>query len=308
MTPATAWTASRSGEEAEAACPAAVRTGPLTAYFALAKGRLVLAILAVVAATFLAAGGPLGWRLVAVLVGTAATAGAAGALNQWWEAPFDAQMVRTRGRPIPTGRIGSREALAFAAGLFTLGAVVLQVGAGAARPCWRRPARPSTCWPTPRSAPLAPEPGPGRPVGRAARPDRLDRGGGDAQRRGAAAVRRPAGLAGAPHPGDRLALPRRLRARRLPDALALDPTGRATGRVATAGAVLTAGVSIGGLVALEAPGLAIAAAVGAGAGLVAAAAALWLRPDDQRARRLFRATVLLLPLLLLAHLVPGAAP
>jgi protoheme IX farnesyltransferase len=40
-------------------------------------------------------------------------AGAAGALNMWYEADIDAVMKRTAQRPLPAGRIGREEALAF---------------------------------------------------------------------------------------------------------------------------------------------------------------------------------------------------
>ena len=40
-------------------------------------------------------------------------AGAAGALNMWYEADLDAIMARTAQRPIPLGRIAPSEALAF---------------------------------------------------------------------------------------------------------------------------------------------------------------------------------------------------
>jgi protoheme IX farnesyltransferase len=40
-------------------------------------------------------------------------AGASGALNMWWDADIDAQMVRTRKRPIPAGKVAPDEALAF---------------------------------------------------------------------------------------------------------------------------------------------------------------------------------------------------
>lgn len=43
----------------------------------------------------------------------AAGAGAAGALNMWFDADIDARMVRTRSRPIPEGRILPGEALGF---------------------------------------------------------------------------------------------------------------------------------------------------------------------------------------------------
>ncbi|MBM7404611.1 MULTISPECIES: heme o synthase [Sphingomonas] len=44
-------------------------------------------------------------------------AGAAGALNQWYEADLDAHMKRTRGRPLPAGRMDRQSALHFGVGL-----------------------------------------------------------------------------------------------------------------------------------------------------------------------------------------------
>ncbi|RIA43862.1 protoheme IX farnesyltransferase [Hephaestia caeni] len=44
-------------------------------------------------------------------------AGAAGALNMWYEADLDAQMKRTRGRPLPAGRMDRQSALHFGVGL-----------------------------------------------------------------------------------------------------------------------------------------------------------------------------------------------
>src|SRR5436190_8452689 len=46
-------------------------------------------------------------------------AGAAGALNMWYDADIDARMVRTAGRPIPRGRVTPGEAAGFG---FTLAA------------------------------------------------------------------------------------------------------------------------------------------------------------------------------------------
>jgi protoheme IX farnesyltransferase len=40
-------------------------------------------------------------------------AGAAGAINMWYDRDIDALMARTRGRPIPSGRMAPAEALAF---------------------------------------------------------------------------------------------------------------------------------------------------------------------------------------------------
>jgi protoheme IX farnesyltransferase len=47
--------------------------------------------------------------LLAIAVG----AGASGALNMWWDADIDAEMQRTRSRPIPQGRVTPDEALTF---------------------------------------------------------------------------------------------------------------------------------------------------------------------------------------------------
>ncbi|MEW6254588.1 MAG: heme o synthase [Pseudomonadota bacterium] len=56
-------------------------------------------------------------------------AGAAGALNMWWDADIDAVMSRTRRRPIPSGRVTPREALAFGLTLsfFSVGVLGLLV-------------------------------------------------------------------------------------------------------------------------------------------------------------------------------------
>ncbi|MBX3565757.1 MAG: heme o synthase [Sphingomonas sp.] len=44
-------------------------------------------------------------------------AGAAGALNQWYESDIDARMKRTAGRPLPAGRMDRQSALHFGVGL-----------------------------------------------------------------------------------------------------------------------------------------------------------------------------------------------
>ena len=44
-------------------------------------------------------------------------AGAAGALNQWYEADIDAKMKRTAGRPLPAGRMDKQSALHFGVGV-----------------------------------------------------------------------------------------------------------------------------------------------------------------------------------------------
>jgi heme o synthase len=59
--------------------------------------------------------------LICIAVG----AGAAGALNMWYDADIDARMARTAARPIPAGRLAPGEALAFGLTLATGSVVVL---------------------------------------------------------------------------------------------------------------------------------------------------------------------------------------
>src|SRR5271170_7071379 len=59
--------------------------------------------------------------LICIAVG----AGAAGALNMWYDADIDARMARTAARPIPAGRVAPGEALAFGLMLAAFSVVVL---------------------------------------------------------------------------------------------------------------------------------------------------------------------------------------
>lgn len=66
-----------------------------------------------------------------VMAGTGlATAGAL-SLNQWVEREVDALMVRTRGRPLPTGRVSPMAALAFGTVLLMAGLMWLALAVGA---------------------------------------------------------------------------------------------------------------------------------------------------------------------------------
>ncbi|WP_294009149.1 heme o synthase [Sphingomonas sp.] len=56
-------------------------------------------------------------------------AGAAGALNQWYEADLDALMRRTAGRPLPAGRMDRQTALHFGVGLGAFSVVLMDVAA-----------------------------------------------------------------------------------------------------------------------------------------------------------------------------------
>ena len=64
-------------------------------------------------------------RLVALLAGTALTAGGSGALNHWWEREYDAKMKRTQERPLPTGRVSPGFVLGYGLATIALGLALL---------------------------------------------------------------------------------------------------------------------------------------------------------------------------------------
>ncbi len=54
-------------------------------------------------------------------------AGAAGALNQWYEADIDAKMRRTADRPLPAGRLDPQSALHFGVGLAAFSVILMEL-------------------------------------------------------------------------------------------------------------------------------------------------------------------------------------
>lgn len=86
------------------------------AYWELTKpGITRLVVLTAAAGFLLGTRGAVDWALFThALLGTALVAGGTNALNQWWERDADARMHRTRLRPLPAGRLRPSDALAFA--------------------------------------------------------------------------------------------------------------------------------------------------------------------------------------------------
>jgi protoheme IX farnesyltransferase len=97
----------------------------LTAYYELTKpGITAFVVITAGVSFYLASGGrPALVPLLHTLFGTLLGTGGALALNQYVERDVDARMLRTRTRPLPSGRMAPREALAF-------GALLLAVGVG----------------------------------------------------------------------------------------------------------------------------------------------------------------------------------
>src|SRR6478672_8372986 len=95
-------------------------SGSVGDYLALLKPRVMsLVVFTALVGMALAPGGihpVIGFvSLLAIAVG----AGAAGALNMWWDADIDAVMRRTIRRPIPSGRVRAGDAFALGATLAT---------------------------------------------------------------------------------------------------------------------------------------------------------------------------------------------
>src|SRR5262245_22299383 len=83
-------------------------------YFALLKPRVMsLVVFTALVGLLRAHGGMHPVLVFASLLAIAIGAGAAGALNMWWDADIDAEMTRTADRPVPSGRVAPGEALAF---------------------------------------------------------------------------------------------------------------------------------------------------------------------------------------------------
>jgi protoheme IX farnesyltransferase len=106
----------------------------LADFVALGKPRVVLmVVLTTLVGYYLGAAEGLGYaRLLHVLVGTAMAAAGTLALNQFLERDVDARMLRTRGRPLPGGRLQPTEAALFGALLTGGGLAYLGLAVGAA--------------------------------------------------------------------------------------------------------------------------------------------------------------------------------
>jgi heme o synthase len=113
--------------------PLAILRSKLRDYYTLTKPEVNLLILMTTSAGYyLGSRGPMRIAgLLNTLLGTLLVASGTATLNQWMERVWDGQMRRTASRPLPSGRLTSREALVFgillsvAGGLYLLLAVNL---------------------------------------------------------------------------------------------------------------------------------------------------------------------------------------
>src|SRR5580658_64055 len=116
----------------ESVSPAAIgdyAAGPAE-YFALLKPRVMSLVIWTALAGLLVAPTHVHPVIaVASILAIAVGAGAAGALNMWWDADIDALMARTRSRPVPAGLVEPREALFFGLTLALIAVLTLAVTA-----------------------------------------------------------------------------------------------------------------------------------------------------------------------------------
>jgi protoheme IX farnesyltransferase len=98
-------------------------------YIALTKPRVVslLLITSLAAMLVAAAGWPPVSVVLAVMVGGFLAAGGANAINMWFDRDIDAEMYRTRSRPVASGRVPAANALLFGIALNAIAFAVLAI-------------------------------------------------------------------------------------------------------------------------------------------------------------------------------------
>jgi protoheme IX farnesyltransferase len=94
-------------------------------YFELTKPRVQLLLLLTTVTTMYVAADPPVWLVAVTVLGGYLSAGGAGAVNHWYDRDIDAAMHRTASRPVPSGRVSPRAALAFGLVLQVLSFVLL---------------------------------------------------------------------------------------------------------------------------------------------------------------------------------------
>lgn len=99
----------------------------LSSFFALCKPRVTaLIVFTAIIGMFLATPGMVPLHiLIPATIGIAMASGAAAAFNHLVEQKIDAKMARTRGRPLPTGQINSKQTFIFATVVALIGLSIL---------------------------------------------------------------------------------------------------------------------------------------------------------------------------------------
>jgi heme o synthase len=117
--------------EAAPSLPIAATPSSASDYVALLKPRVMSLVVFTALAGYVAAPGEASWVLgLCSILAIALGAGAAGALNMWYDADIDAIMRRTRVRPIPAGKVAAPEALGFGIAMSIVSVVLMALAGG----------------------------------------------------------------------------------------------------------------------------------------------------------------------------------
>ena len=101
-------------------------------YVALLKPRVMSLVVFTALVGLLVAPGSLHpVEALAAIVFIALGAGASGALNMWWDADIDRVMKRTARRPVPSGKVEAREAMALGVALSGISVIMLWLSTNA---------------------------------------------------------------------------------------------------------------------------------------------------------------------------------
>jgi heme o synthase len=113
------------------AAPAALAGGRVRQvaadYVTLTKPKVQSLLLLTTVTTMYVAGDPSLALVFWTVLGGSLASGGAGAVNHWYDRDIDAQMARTAGRPVPSGRVTPAVALRFGVALAGLSFLVLSV-------------------------------------------------------------------------------------------------------------------------------------------------------------------------------------
>jgi heme o synthase len=113
------------------AAPAALAGGRVRQvaadYVTLTKPKVQSLLLLTTVTTMYVAGDPSLALVFWTVLGGSLASGGAGAVNHWYDRDIDAQMARTAGRPVPSGRVTPAAALRFGVALAGLSFLVLSV-------------------------------------------------------------------------------------------------------------------------------------------------------------------------------------
>jgi protoheme IX farnesyltransferase len=97
----------------------------LADYVTLTKPKVQLLLLLTTVTTMYVAGDPSAGLVALTVIGGSLSAGGAAAVNHYYDRDIDAQMARTAGRPVPSGRVRPRSALIYGVVLAALSFLLL---------------------------------------------------------------------------------------------------------------------------------------------------------------------------------------